>query len=56
MQWSSEQDGGMAPKTGLPGGAAEGGEGRGDESTQHQVTTFFRDRVKTFTRADKQPD
>lgn len=58
MQRSSEQDGGMATKTGLwgRGGGSEGGEDSGDESKQHQVATFFIDGVKTFTRADKQAD
>lgn len=57
MQRSSEQDAGMATKTGLWGvGGSGGGEGRGDESKQHQVATFLRDGVKTFTRTDKQAD
>lgn len=51
IQWSSEQDAGMATKTGLQG------EGRqGDESKQHQATTTRGDRVKTLTRTSKHID
>lgn len=45
MQWSSEQDAGIAAKTGL------WGRRQGDESKQHQVTAALGDRVRTFTPA-----
>lgn len=54
---SGAVNGRMATETGLLGReGVGGGEDTGDESTQHQVTAFFRDRVKTFTGADKQAD
>ena len=52
MQRSSEQDAGIATKTGLQGG----GRRQGDESKQHQVTATPRDRVKTFIRTNKHKD
>lgn len=51
MQRSSEQDAGIATKTGLQGGRRQG-----DGSKQHQVTATLRDGVRTFTRTNKHKD